>query len=383
MNFTAPSVLWALPAAAVPLILHLLSLRRARRVAFPDLSLVRRIHASALPRTRLRSWLLVAARCLLIALLVLAYAGPVLESPPGAGGAGGLDVIVLLDSSYSMGRLTQGKSRFELAAKAGASLVRRLKDSDRVAAAVFSDGIETPAGRLEWTSKEETLKVLAEARTGFRGTDYRKALAAAYELLGRTKSKKRRIVLLLSDGARHGFPGSGSLPAPEPDVTLLGLKWAGKGVNAFVSSGGASPRSTLKNPRLAVRVASDSGAGSAAEPRSVAVFLEGRRVASASVKPASGRALTVSFPLPQAPNLFAGGPGPRSRPEAERPGSQQEMRGRPGERSRRAPSSSMRTVPLLSYYRKGAAAWSGRVGLRPDALSLDDAYFLSFRHERA
>src|SRR5579885_749224 len=113
MSFIFPAVLWALPLAAAPLLLHLLSRRQARRHVFSDLTFLRRIHARALPRTRLMQWLLVAARCLLLLLLIVAYAGPVLHArgASGAAGAGdGLDLAVLVDESYSMGYHEGGKT---------------------------------------------------------------------------------------------------------------------------------------------------------------------------------------------------------------------------------------------------------------------------------
>src|SRR5688572_30128911 len=117
MSFLSPALLWALPLAAAPLLLHLLSRRQARRQPFSDLSFLRRVYARALPRTRLQQWLLVAARCLLLLLLILAYAGPVLQArgEPSGGAAGeGLDLAVLVDVSYSMGAREAGKTRLEL-----------------------------------------------------------------------------------------------------------------------------------------------------------------------------------------------------------------------------------------------------------------------------
>src|SRR5687768_4287377 len=103
MTFAFPALLWALPLAGVPILLHLLSRRRARKVVFSDLALLRRVQARALPRTRLRQWLLVAARCLAILGLIAAYAGPVLHggAGPGAAAAEGVDLAVLVDVSYS------------------------------------------------------------------------------------------------------------------------------------------------------------------------------------------------------------------------------------------------------------------------------------------
>src|SRR4051794_6119409 len=136
MSFTSPALLWALPAAALPVLLHLLSRRQARRELFGDLTFLRRVHARSLPRTRLQQWLLVAARSLMIVMLILAFAGPVLEaggSPRAGAAAEGLDLAVLADLSYSMGARQAGKTRFDLARAQAATLLRSLKSADRVA----------------------------------------------------------------------------------------------------------------------------------------------------------------------------------------------------------------------------------------------------------
>src|SRR5438270_11363173 len=113
MTFTAPALLWALPLAGLPILFHLLSRRQARRLPFSDLALLRRVQARALPRTRLRQWLLLAARCLLIFSLILAYAGPVLHAGTAGGDAEGLDIAVRVDVSYSMGPRVPRQTRLE------------------------------------------------------------------------------------------------------------------------------------------------------------------------------------------------------------------------------------------------------------------------------
>ena len=70
VSFLNPAVLWALPAAAAPILLHLFFLRRARRIRFSDLELLRTAYLKSLPSSRLRQWLLLAARCLLLAALI-------------------------------------------------------------------------------------------------------------------------------------------------------------------------------------------------------------------------------------------------------------------------------------------------------------------------
>ncbi len=126
MNFATTAALWALPAAALPLAIHLLSRRAARALPFSDMTLLAAIDARSRPRSRLRELLLLAARTLLILALVLAAAGPVARGASAVAGAEGLDLVVLLDSSYSMRARDGGRPRFEAARDAGRRLLKRL-----------------------------------------------------------------------------------------------------------------------------------------------------------------------------------------------------------------------------------------------------------------
>ncbi|MEK7746247.1 MAG: VWA domain-containing protein, partial [Elusimicrobiota bacterium] len=145
MTFLDPGVLWALPLAAFPLLLHMVFLRKARRFPFSDLELLREAYLRSLPASRLRQWLLALLRALALALLTLAFARPVLrpEGSWASGGEGGLDAVLLVDLSWSMGAQDRGKSRLEWARAAGDSFLKLLKPSARVAVLPFSEGTES------------------------------------------------------------------------------------------------------------------------------------------------------------------------------------------------------------------------------------------------
>ena len=79
MTFSHPAMLWGLAAVAIPVIIHLLRLRRYRTVYFSN---VERLEATSSAQRRhdtIRQWLVLAARVLAIALLALAFAGPSLR----------------------------------------------------------------------------------------------------------------------------------------------------------------------------------------------------------------------------------------------------------------------------------------------------------------
>lgn len=156
MSFANPLLLWALPAAALPAVIHLLSRRAARRLPFSDLTLLSQVEAKSRPRSRLRELLLLLARTLLILALVLAAAGPVARgSAAAASGGEGLDLVVLLDASYSMRARDAGRTRFEAARDAGRRLLKSLARGDRAALGVFDEKLAAP---LEWGDPARALE---------------------------------------------------------------------------------------------------------------------------------------------------------------------------------------------------------------------------------
>lgn len=322
MNFVSPAWLWALPAALLPLLLHLLSRRAARRVPFPDLTLAREVSRRTLPRARLRELLLLAARCALLAALILAAAGPVRRG--AAAGEQGVDLVLLLDASASMRARDGASSRFDEARAAGRRLLARLSPGDRAAAIVFTDRVEGAAPALG--APADAASALERARPSWRGTDAAPALAAAAELLSRSPAGRRRAVVVLGDGAAHMLPGPA--PAPADGAALLGLRWPAL-PNAAVSGAAAARGSSARAPRLEARV---FGRGAREVP--IDLWAGGRRAAASRASPPEGGEARVELALPPAAD-------------------------------------------------PAAPAWAGRVSARADALPADDDFWFSLRHRAA
>ena len=80
MSFLIPSFLWGLLALSVPVAIHLFNFRRTRRVYFTNVALLQSVQTTTRSFRRLRHWLILAARCLFLAALVLAFAQPFIPS---------------------------------------------------------------------------------------------------------------------------------------------------------------------------------------------------------------------------------------------------------------------------------------------------------------
>ncbi|MDP6532309.1 MAG: BatA and WFA domain-containing protein [Candidatus Marinimicrobia bacterium] len=104
MTFLAPSLLWGLALASVPLIIHLLSMRNTKDVEFSSLRYIKELEHDTIRRMRLKQWLLVLLRMLAVASLILMLAQPVKRGFLPAWMAGEVEshVIVLVDNSASM-----------------------------------------------------------------------------------------------------------------------------------------------------------------------------------------------------------------------------------------------------------------------------------------
>ena len=104
LSWINPLYLAGVLLLAVPVLIHLVQKRHRQGARFPSLLFLQQIPRRERQRREIRHWLLLLLRCLLLVLLVLAFARPFIDT---AGGPGGFapereDSIIVLDRSYSM-----------------------------------------------------------------------------------------------------------------------------------------------------------------------------------------------------------------------------------------------------------------------------------------
>ena len=103
MQMLYPWFLVGLIAIAIPIIVHLLQLRRPQRVVFTNNSFIREVELVAVRHRKVHQLLILLSRILLISALVVAFSQPFV-SLKGFGNASNIDRIVnvLIDNSLSM-----------------------------------------------------------------------------------------------------------------------------------------------------------------------------------------------------------------------------------------------------------------------------------------
>lgn len=290
--FLNPWFLVGLAAVAVPVVIHLLTRDRVRRVPFSTLRFFAKVSRKVLRKKRFREMLLLAMRAAVFALLALAFARPLLEPRDDAlAGAADTARVLLVDVSASMGRRGVPEA---LAARVRETLDGLPGGSAVTALMVFDDAARVV---VPLTARlDEVRAALAAVSPGHGGTDVAEAVRRADAALAGAAARRKEIILF-SDFQRAGwrrFKGDWKLG---PDTRLVPCAVTAPDADDNVAIVRADyPASTAMDgqPRkVAARVENFS----LHQGRDVEVTLSvaGRKVGSQTVRVPAGRSVPVSF----------------------------------------------------------------------------------------
>lgn len=290
MHFLSPWYLLGALAVAVPAWVHLIRHERAVPLPFASLMFFRRIPQRTVSRRRLRYLLLLAARCLLVLLLALAFARPFFPRPPLPATAGERArlFVVLVDRSLSM--------RYgDRAARAGGEVRRilsRMRPSDQAQLVAFDSEasvLNAPSGDRAWLLAQAD----AELRPTALSTNYAAALRALEKLAQSAGTPV--AAFLVSDFQKTGWT-PGFAPPRLPAGSTLELIWVDQTPRAnWAIAGLAAIRNTYQPRyprRIQVRV---NGFQSPAAKKELVLTLNGREVERRAIEVPAGAAATVAF----------------------------------------------------------------------------------------
>ncbi|MEO8433435.1 MAG: VWA domain-containing protein [Pyrinomonadaceae bacterium] len=173
MTFLAPLTLIALMLIALPLAIHLLVRRRAKRLDFPSLRFLRETSTFKFRPRRLRQPLLLALRVFALLLLVAGLARPLITYR----GRRPLTRVILLDTSLSM----RAGGRAEAATQQARAIIERLGKDERAALIAFS--AEAIVLVSPTSDRQQLEAALQRYVPDAAAADYANGLAAAEALL--------------------------------------------------------------------------------------------------------------------------------------------------------------------------------------------------------
>ncbi len=130
-GFTSPLILWGLALAALPIIIHLLHKRRYRETEWAAMRFLLDAARKNSRRIRLEQLILLGVRVLLLVLLVVGLAQPLLESYATLPEVEApRHRIIVVDTSFSMGYVDGGQSRFARATHIARDIAQASRQGD-------------------------------------------------------------------------------------------------------------------------------------------------------------------------------------------------------------------------------------------------------------
>lgn len=272
MTFLNPWLLLGLLGASVPLVIHLLSRRTARREDFSTLEFLRDLERKSMRKLRVRQLLLLVVRMLLVACLAFAMARPTLTGRAAGGGGGAGSAVLLLDGSFSMRGETAGIPLFDRAKERAREILDTMEDGDEVF--LLTPGVPNaarPEGTRDLSLVRERVASLAPGSGRVDGpTELRRAVR-----LLRDARHANREIHVITDAQRTGWEDEA---ADEAELQGARLFWhpVGDGPprNAWVDAVDFSGQILEKGTPVEFRVTVAAGPVFEASPVDVELELD-------------------------------------------------------------------------------------------------------------
>ena len=195
MTFLNPAILFGLIAASIPILIHLLNLRKLKKIEFSTLQFLKELQKSKIRRIKLKQWLLLALRVLIILLIVTAFARPTLEgvSIGGTTSAAKTSAVFILDDTFSMSVIDQQGSYFNRAKQSIKDIVNQLREGDEVALILVS---HQPEETKYSTNLERFISEIDDIQISFISNELNSAIVKAAEVIGTSQNFNKEIYLL-------------------------------------------------------------------------------------------------------------------------------------------------------------------------------------------
>jgi hypothetical protein len=100
MQLKHPEILYFLFLLVIPILVHLFQLRRFKKEYFTNVQFLKQLSIQTRKSSKIKKWLLLATRLLLITCMIIAFAQPFLKAKDSKNSSN--EMYILLDNSYSM-----------------------------------------------------------------------------------------------------------------------------------------------------------------------------------------------------------------------------------------------------------------------------------------
>lgn len=195
MSFARPEILWALFALLIPIIVHLFNFRRFRKVTFSNVSFLKEVQQETKSRSKIKHFLILFARLIALACLILAFAQPFIPLDENNKAQGDRAISIYIDNSFSMEGESEEGQLLEVAKNKARELLLAYGPTDRFQ--IITNDFEGRHQRL--VSKEEAKELIDEIQVSAQVRKLEDVISRQNDLLKSNELEGERLSFLLSD----------------------------------------------------------------------------------------------------------------------------------------------------------------------------------------
>ena len=301
MTFLNPAILFGLIAASIPILIHLLNLRKLKKIEFSTLQFLKELQKNKIRKIKLKQWLLLALRVLIILLIVTAFARPTLEgiSIGGTTSAAKTSAVFILDDTFSMSVIDQQGSYFNNAKQTIKEIVNQLQEGDEASIILVS---QQPEEINPTTNLERFINEIDDIPISYISSELNNTIIKAAEIVGESQNFNKEIYLL-TDFQK------GRLVSPENVINLNELlneqvrfyafDYSGKEIlNTGISNLKLNTQIFEKNKPVKFEAEVTNYSSTPVNNLVVSLFIEDERLAQRSLNLNSGETKIASLEAP-------------------------------------------------------------------------------------
>lgn len=223
MSFLNPLYLIGLSALVVPVIIHLINLRKPERMPFSTIAFFEQLQKSTIKKIKIKEFLLLAIRLLAITFLVLGLSRPFLKPELQNAGSGNTPILygILVDNSPGMAQIDEKGPYLEQAKQFVSRIINEANASDRFII-LNSNGQPLNSNILSRESAEQWVQKLKVMNKGdFIGprleslyTDLSKSGFDRVVMYWLSDAQKTQIMKAIKNKLFRASGRSGKVPVP-------------------------------------------------------------------------------------------------------------------------------------------------------------------------
>ncbi|MEM7162959.1 MAG: BatA domain-containing protein [Bacteroidota bacterium] len=254
MKFLYPEFLWALVAIAIPIIIHLFSFRRFKKVKFSNVRMIKEVKEETQSKRNLKHLLILLSRILAISALVFAFAQPFIPADHVENIAGQKAISIYVDNSFSMDALNSEGNLLQQSKDKAVAIANSYEQSDLFQ--ILTNDFEGRHQRL--FNREEFIEQVNEIEISANTKKIAEVISRQQDILLDSDALGKRA-FLISDFQKTAIGSEKVSPDSLIRYNFIPIE-ANKSPNVYIDSlWFESPvRQLNQNEKLTVRVINDS-----------------------------------------------------------------------------------------------------------------------------